>query len=226
MPCMATASYISSNNLDMLMGYPTDFSNIIQLLNNHFINQTDIETTPISSDYAAPNTSTMKATISPNIHTTSTPQTIFTPTPTSSPTVMTPTPTPSKAGDIVYSNGTKVTSDGTIVYPNGTVVYTNLDVSKVYPGQITDAYVLSEAQKDEARKIAATSPLCAEYNTYPDDSWTCDWACHPADGHTVAVWKEIDDGSSLDITVDLNTQKVVSSYRTPSISEVTHSRMH
>jgi len=140
-----------------------------------------------------------------------------TPIPVTTPTTDLSTQTPTAVSSNI--DGTKIYPDGTIVYPNGTVVYTNLDYSKVYPGLITDPYVLSEAQKVEARKIAATSPVCDEYNTYPDESWNCEWACHPADGHTVIVGKEIKEGT-IGITVDLNTLTVVSSYLIRPISSL------
>jgi hypothetical protein len=83
---------------------------------------------------------------------------------------------------------------------------------------------ITQAQKEEAFQIASTSPLCSEYNTYPDDTWTCEWA-PPADGHTILVWKAISNGS-IEITVDLNTHSVVTSYLIPPIGEVVNSRMY
>lgn len=66
----------------------------------------------------------------------------------------------------------------------------------------------TQEQKDEAFKIAATSPLCAQYNAYPDESWSCTWAGDTPDGHTILVSKELG-GYFLDITVDLNTDSIV-----------------
>lgn len=70
----------------------------------------------------------------------------------------------------------------------------------------------TQAQKDKALKIAATSPLCKQYNVYPDESWGCEWT-DPSDGHTITVTTQVGtQGSSpygnIWISVDLNTGKV------------------
>ena len=100
----------------------------------------------------------------------------------------------------------------TFGYPPGTG--TNAPTS-----QPDNGYGPTQAQKDEALQIAAASPLCQQYNTYPDESWSCGWAgvetdsqgnvIAPDDGHTVNVFKELPDGSALYITVDLNTGKII-----------------
>jgi hypothetical protein len=74
----------------------------------------------------------------------------------------------------------------------------------------------TQAQKDEALQIAATSSLCQQYNTYPSESWSCGWDTIPPDGHTVDVWYMFSDGSSLDIVVDLSNQSIVSAEYEPS----------
>ena len=80
---------------------------------------------------------------------------------------------------------------------------------------------MTQTQREEAIKIAGTSPICPEYNLHPDDSWDCEWTT-PSDGHTIIVGKQMSGDTVFQIFVDLNTQKVVKSYRNPSISEVKH----
>ncbi|HTY90710.1 MAG TPA: hypothetical protein VMC84_05980 [Methanocella sp.] len=67
----------------------------------------------------------------------------------------------------------------------------------------------TQEQKEEAIKIAATSPVCKQYNAYPDASWSVGWSGFPPDGHTLDVFKEISTNYFLTIWVDLDTGSVV-----------------
>jgi len=101
-------------------------------------------------------------------------------------------------------------------------LYTPLPSNGVLPGFGTNTAVYNsgptQAQKDEALQIAATSPLCKQYNAYPDESWRCAWNSSPSDGHTVDVFTALPDGTNfLYITVDLNTHSVVYAQNEPSI---------
>lgn len=72
-----------------------------------------------------------------------------------------------------------------------------------------------QTQKDEALKIAASSPLCKQYNVYPNESWGCEWVeSFPAfNNHNLEVYTPVGTfyGSTLVITVDLNTGSIVKS---------------
>ncbi|HTY89831.1 MAG TPA: hypothetical protein VMC84_01515 [Methanocella sp.] len=72
-------------------------------------------------------------------------------------------------------------------------------------------------KKNKALEIAANSPLCKEYNVYPDDSWQARWETDPSDGHTIRVSTGLPNYYSVEIVVDLNTGNVVKSDYVPPI---------
>ena len=90
---------------------------------------------------------------------------------------------PSSSYNKWTANG--VTPPSTYTQPSGNVSQDSVSSpeTQAYP----NAPAITQAQKDEALKIAATSPLCAQYNIYPDESWTCNWGM-PYDGHTIQVF--------------------------------------
>jgi hypothetical protein len=95
-PSIASASSSTLNNLNLLMGYPIDFSNWVQYLNNHIANQMNTDVTPIHSDNEASSISTIQATPLPTISPTLTPTPlpIYTTTSTPKPQTVTITPSP------------------------------------------------------------------------------------------------------------------------------------
>ena len=80
-----------------------------------------------------------------------------------------------------------------------------------FPSLDSETTLPTQAQKDDALKIAATSPLCQQYNVYPDESWDCQWLTSPHDGSSIIVSKRLSDGNTLEISVDLNSGTIVNS---------------
>jgi hypothetical protein len=82
---------------------------------------------------------------------------------------------------------------------------------------------VDQAQKDEALKIAASSPLCKQYNVYPDESWGCEWAAGSfpmissnSDLEVYTTGGTLTD-NTLVITVDLDSGTIVSSQIEPNV---------
>lgn len=74
---------------------------------------------------------------------------------------------------------------------------------------------ITQAQKDEALKIAATSPLCKEYNSYPDESWMASWGS-PYDGHTIGVFTTLSNGYIFEIWVNIDNGTIVNTLYQPN----------
>lgn len=74
----------------------------------------------------------------------------------------------------------------------------------------------TQAQKDEAIKIASTSPLCKQYNAYPNENWNFGWNGGTPAGNIINLMAELPDTNWLEIVVDLNTDSIVSATIDPS----------
>ena len=108
-----------------------------------------------------------------------------------------------------------ITPPSTYTQPSGNVSQDS--VSSPEAQAWANAPAITQVQKDKALKIAATSPLCAQYNTYPDESWTCNWGS-PYDGHTIQVFPSTGNsqGTDVDFFVNIDDGTIVNSYVNPT----------